>query len=162
MVVSCFFPPSVIFLLDLIDLYKGESVRQYPYTQSLPSRGKKRKSEHHKTIFRRLETACKTLSVCCVLSRFRCAGLCDPMDCSPPGSSDHGILQARILVGCHAQLQEIFPTQESNQSLLLPGSLPQQDPGVPSGWTVSVSERERERDQTGVCSRVWPTLYFWP
>ena len=24
-------------------------------------------------------------------------GLCDPMDCSPPGSSVHGILQARIL-----------------------------------------------------------------
>ena len=23
--------------------------------------------------------------------------LCDPMDCSPPGSSDHGIFQARIL-----------------------------------------------------------------
>ena len=23
--------------------------------------------------------------------------LCDPMDCSPPGSSAHGILQARIL-----------------------------------------------------------------
>ena len=23
--------------------------------------------------------------------------LCDPMDCSPPGSSIHGILQARIL-----------------------------------------------------------------
>ena len=23
--------------------------------------------------------------------------LCDPMDCSPPGSSGHGILQARIL-----------------------------------------------------------------
>ena len=26
-----------------------------------------------------------------------CLTLCDPMDCSPPGSSDHGILQARIL-----------------------------------------------------------------
>ena len=26
-----------------------------------------------------------------------CATLCDPMDCSPPGSSVHGILQARIL-----------------------------------------------------------------
>ena len=25
--------------------------------------------------------------------------LCDPMDCSPPGSSVHGILQARILEG---------------------------------------------------------------
>ena len=26
-----------------------------------------------------------------------CQTLCDPMDCSPPGSSVHGILQARIL-----------------------------------------------------------------
>ena len=26
-----------------------------------------------------------------------CPSLCDPMDCSPPGSSVHGILQARIL-----------------------------------------------------------------
>ena len=27
----------------------------------------------------------------------QCPALCDPMDCSPPGSSVHGILQARIL-----------------------------------------------------------------
>ena len=26
-----------------------------------------------------------------------CPTLCDPMDCSPPGSSIHGILQARVL-----------------------------------------------------------------
>ena len=26
-----------------------------------------------------------------------CPALCDPRDCSPPGSSVHGILQARIL-----------------------------------------------------------------
>ena len=26
-----------------------------------------------------------------------CPNLCDPMDCSPPGSSVHGILQARVL-----------------------------------------------------------------
>ena len=26
-----------------------------------------------------------------------CPTLCDPMDCSPPGSSTHGIFQARIL-----------------------------------------------------------------
>ena len=26
-----------------------------------------------------------------------CLTLCDPMDCSPPGSSVHEILQARIL-----------------------------------------------------------------
>ena len=39
-------------------------------------------------------------SVCvCKLSRFSCVQptLCDPTDCSPPGSSDCGILQARIL-----------------------------------------------------------------
>ena len=28
-----------------------------------------------------------------------CPTLCDPMDCSPPGSSVHGTLQARILEG---------------------------------------------------------------
>ena len=33
----------------------------------------------------------------CVLSHFRCVQPCDPMDCSPPGSSIHEILQARIL-----------------------------------------------------------------
>ena len=33
----------------------------------------------------------------CMLSCFSRVQLCDPMDCSPPGSSVHGILQARIL-----------------------------------------------------------------
>ena len=32
-----------------------------------------------------------------MLSRLRCGQLCDPMDSSQPGSSVHGILQARIL-----------------------------------------------------------------
>ena len=30
----------------------------------------------------------------CVLSRFSRVQLCDPEDCSPPGSSVHGILEA--------------------------------------------------------------------
>ena len=33
----------------------------------------------------------------CVLVAQLCPTLCDPMDCSPPGSFIHGILQARIL-----------------------------------------------------------------
>ena len=33
----------------------------------------------------------------CVKLLQLCLTLCDPMDCSPPGSSVHGILQARIL-----------------------------------------------------------------
>ena len=46
-----------------------------------------------------------------------CPTLCDPMDCGPPGSSIHGILQARILDWV-ALLQGIFQTQGSNLSLL--------------------------------------------
>ena len=33
----------------------------------------------------------------CAKSLQSCPTLCHPMDCSPPGSSDHEILQARIL-----------------------------------------------------------------
>ena len=36
----------------------------------------------------------------CVKSLQLCLTLCDPMDHSPPGSSVHGILQARILLSC--------------------------------------------------------------
>ena len=32
-----------------------------------------------------------------VLSHFSHVRFCEPMDCSPPGSSGHGISQARIL-----------------------------------------------------------------
>ena len=39
--------------------------------------------------------ACKDLLVVLVVQL--CLTLRDPMDCSPPGSSVHGILQARIL-----------------------------------------------------------------
>ena len=34
--------------------------------------------------------------ICCSVAE-SCPVLCDPMDCSPPGSSAHGIFQARIL-----------------------------------------------------------------
>ena len=48
-----------------------------------------------------------------------CPTLCDPMDCSPPDSSIHGILQARILDWVAIPfLQGIFPIQGSKPSLL--------------------------------------------
>ena len=37
------------------------------------------------------------INVCEHVHAQLCPALCDPMDCSPPGSSVHGILQARIL-----------------------------------------------------------------
>ena len=43
---------------------------------------------------------------------------CDPMDCSPPGSSVHGISQARILEWVPLPTPGFFPTQESNLDLL--------------------------------------------
>ena len=47
-----------------------------------------------------------------------CPTLCDPMDCSPPGSSVHGESPSKNTgVGCHALLLRIFPTQGSNPGL---------------------------------------------
>ena len=46
----------------------------------------------------------------CVLSCFSLVQFCNPMDRSPPEAPLHGILQTRILVGCQALLQGIFPT----------------------------------------------------
>ena len=47
-----------------------------------------------------------------------CLTLCDPMDCSPSGSSVHGDSPGKNTgVGCHALLQGIFLTQGLNPGL---------------------------------------------
>ena len=47
-----------------------------------------------------------------------CPTLCDPMDCSPLGSSVHGDSPDKNSgVSGHALLQGIFPTQRSNPGL---------------------------------------------
>ena len=61
---------------------------------------------------------CVCVCVCAQLLQ-SCPTLCDPMDCSPPGSSVHGDSAGRNSgVGCHALLQGIFLTQGSNLRLL--------------------------------------------
>ena len=48
-----------------------------------------------------------------------CLTLCNPMDCSPPGSSVHGDSPGKNTgVGSLSLLQGIFLTQELNQGLL--------------------------------------------
>ena len=48
-----------------------------------------------------------------------CPTFCNPMDCSPPGSSVHGDSPGKHTgVDCHALLQRIFPTQGSNPGFL--------------------------------------------
>ena len=64
---------------------------------------------------------CRFSSVphCCCLVTQWCLTLCDPMDCSPPGSSVHGDSPGRNTgMGCHFLLQGIFPTQGLNLYLL--------------------------------------------
>ena len=47
-----------------------------------------------------------------------CLPLCDPMDCSRPGSSIHGNSPGKNTgVDCHSLLQGVFPTQGSNPRL---------------------------------------------
>ena len=44
---------------------------------------------------------------------------CNPRDCSPPGSSVHGIFPGKNTgVDCHSFLQGIFPIQELNLAVL--------------------------------------------
>ena len=51
-----------------------------------------------------------------------CLTLCDPMDCSPPGSSVHRDSQGKNTgVGCHAFLQGIFQPRNWTQVSLIAG-----------------------------------------
>ena len=69
----------------------------------------------------------------------------DPMDCSPPGFSVHGILQAKnTALCCPALLQGIFPTQGSNPGLLhcrwiLYHLSHQRSPGLKHSWVFLVN-----------------------
>ena len=76
---------------------------------------------------KRIDTLiCISESLCCKLettaaakSLQLCLILCDTIDCSPPGSSVHGIILGRILEwDAIFLLQRIFPAQGSNLCLL--------------------------------------------
>ena len=63
---------------------------------------------------------CFIIAILCVCVKLpqSCPILCNPMDCSPLGSSVHGILQARIVEWLPCPPPGIFPTQGSNSGLL--------------------------------------------
>ena len=60
--------------------------------------------------------------VLCLLSQ-SCLTLCNPMGCSLPGSSVHGILQPRILEGAAMPSSNIFRTQDQTQASCSAGRL---------------------------------------
>ena len=72
--------------------------------------------------------------LCCLIAQ-SCPALCNPMDCSPPGSFVHGDPPGKHTgVSCHFLLQGIFLTQGANLRILCllewqAGSLPLVPPG---------------------------------
>ena len=116
----------------------------------------------HRLMFSNVLRACM-----CAKSLQSCLTLCDLMDCSPPGSSVHGILQGRILEWVAISppgdlpnsgiLQGIFATQgwHLHRLCLLywqAGSLPLAPPGKPS-----VTQGQRQN-----CSERWMLAKWGP
>ena len=63
-----------------------------------------------------------------------CPTLCNPMDCSPPGSSVHGILQAKIVewVAMPSSRGTFQPKDQAQSTALQVDSLLSEPPGKPS------------------------------
>ena len=68
-----------------------------------------------------------------VLVAHLCPILCDPMDCNPPGSSVHGILQARMLEWVTIPFSVDLPSPgiDPMSLALQEDSLPSEAPGKP-------------------------------
>ena len=91
------------------------------------------------------DTVCKRS--CCAVLRL-CPTLCEPMGCSPPGSSDRGILQARIPAylralalagGFFTTLPGDLPNsgiERKSPALQMLDSLPSEPPGKPRNTGV--------------------------
>ena len=74
-------------------------------------------SRTHRSIFEWISY--NTHSCCCCLVAKSVQLFCNVMDCGPPGSSVHGIFQARILEWVAISYSRgIFPTQGVNPCLL--------------------------------------------
>ena len=87
----------------------------------------------------------KVSSYCCSDAK-SCSILCDPVDYSLPGSSVHGILQARILewVAISSPGDLPNPGIEPRSPALWANSLPSEPPGKPRGKEWGVEGKLRE------------------
>ena len=87
-----------------------------------------------------------TVKLCTVLSRSvmcqSCPTLCNPMDCSPLGSSVRGDSPGKNTgVGCHVLLQGVFPTQQLNPGFCIENSGSLWWTGRPGVLQFMVSQR---------------------
>ena len=113
-------PPSEFFTLE--EGLSGQAIwgpsREQVTPLMFPCHPSHRHTSPRCTFLVGLSQGC---AVFCLVTQ-SCLTLCDPMNCSPPGSSVHGDSPGKNTgVGCHALLQGIFPTQGSNPGLPIAG-----------------------------------------
>ena len=92
----------------------------------------------HLSIFPSYEDPSHCISrYCCCLVTKSCLTLCNPIDCSPPGSSVHGVSQARILewVSIFFYRGSSWPRDWTHVSCLAGRFLTTEPPGKPSHCT---------------------------
>ena len=86
-----------------------------------------------------------------VLDAQLCLTLCDHMDCSPPGSSVHGILQARILEWVATLFSrgtsQPDPGIEPWSPALQADSLPSEKPGKPMENNMKFAQKIKKKQQ---------------
>ena len=80
----------------------------------------------------------------CLVTQW-CPILCDLMDCGPPGSSDHGILQARILewVAIPFSREQPNPGIKPRSPALQADSLPSDSPEKCNPWVGKIPWRRK-------------------
>ena len=84
-----------------------------------------------------------------------CLTLCGPVDCSPPDSSVHGILQARILEWAAISFSGDLPDPgvKPGCPALQADSLLSEPPGKPSSWRAPTNEGAASRRDHVVITR---------
>ena len=113
--------------LPTAEFERLQGTRQRPLTQGdlkrpeplkrLEPRNQTDESQFHCPGLRGFLSLWLNCAVLCLVTQ-SCPTLCNPMDCSLPGSSVHQDSSGKYTgVGCHALLQGIFPTQGSNPGL---------------------------------------------
>ena len=89
---------------------------------------------------------CLFRSCCCIVTK-SCLTPCNPMDCSSPGSSVHGILQARILEFLSAE-DLPHPGMEPVSLALQADSLPLSHLGSPCVFRLDHKMKEAYKGKT--------------
>ena len=102
----------------------------------LSNYGSKKKVKREKLSWSKWKWKAAYQIPCCCLVVQLCLTPCDPLDCSPPGSSVHGILQARILkwVAMPSSRASSPPSDQTSSpasSALQADSSPLSHPGSP-------------------------------